>query len=136
MLESRAKNGVWQEAMDKNNKNPENIKKRARGIRNKISKDPTYVKRRIDSRKETIQTAEWKETTGMQVRENMRKTFNDPQWKATTGVEKSKKIAELKRIRDKQNKKECIHCKRMLDPANYAHWHGVNCKLNNEKAKA
>lgn len=130
MLESRLNNGKWSEAMLENNTNPENCAKRAAGIRKRIAEDPTYVERRIASRLDTVRSKEWQQTVGEQVRENMRKTFNDPTWKNTVGVEKSRKISELKRERDRLNKKTCPHCGKVTDPAVYGRWHGDRCKEN------
>ena len=123
-------------------------KRWAAGVEKRSSKyysDAGYQAARSAKHLATINDPEWINTIGKEQRrkqketanvngfgarsEKNRQTFNDPIWKETVGKEKSSKISNLKQIRD-LIKKECKHCNRHFDPANYARHHGNNCKLN------
>jgi len=127
-------------------KGQERLKAGAKLRQSTYYNDISWCKSRDYTHLKTISSQNWLDTIGKEQRRKQRatikknnvgklrgeknkETFNDPLWLDTIGKEKAIKISKLKRIRDEQNKTQCLHCKRYLDPANIKRWHGDKCKF-------
>ena len=67
----------------------------------------------------------WGETNGKEGRLKYSNTVNDPNWLKTKGKERSLKMSEKAKNREK---KVCSHCGKSAQGSNYMRWHGDKCK--------
>lgn len=94
------------------------------GVEN-VSQIPTVQQKMSDGISRTKNTNEWKSTSGVVARERLSQTLNSLEWKEGKGREKSEKIREANK---KREKKVCQHCYKAVSPTNYTRWHGPKCK--------
>lgn len=117
-------------------------------------------KRKSENLSRIANDPEWKATVGKQKYERLSRLMSDPEWKRTKGEEAKRKqreirsseewknttrkvwIENIKKTREnpewkKAHQKTCEYCGKTCDAANYAKWHGNNCKNkpNNASAK-
>lgn len=74
---------------------------------------------------QTKNSDEWKNTKGVVAKHRLSATLNSEEWKNTKGKEKSEKIREANKHREK---KPCQHCGKLVSTTNYIRWHGDKCK--------